>query len=129
VKWRYRKQVPEISSPVIVDGQIYFVSGNGVATSLRLNDGSLVWQHRLEGGYMASPIAGDGKIYFTNQDGRTTVVKPGAEYVELNQNQLVGRTMASLSVADGSLLIRTDRRLYCIGKKSADTFTIPFGLP
>lgn len=129
VKWTYNRQVPEISSPVIVGEQIYFVSGVGVATSLRLADGSLVWQHRIEGNYAASPLAADGKIYFTNQDGLTTVVRPGTTYEELNQNQLPGRTMASLAIVGESLLIRTDSLLYCVSKKSGPDSVLPFGLP
>lgn len=129
VKWSYKKQIPTISSPVISGDQIYFVSGLGVATSLRLADGELVWQHRLEGEYAASPLSADGKIYFTSHDGLTTVVRPGTNYEELNQNQLSGRTMASLAVAGESLLIRTDGLLYCVSKKSQTDTTLPFGLP
>jgi outer membrane protein assembly factor BamB len=129
VNWSYNRQVPEISSPVIVGEQIYFVSGIGVATSLRLSDGSLVWQHRLEGSYAASPLNADGKIYFTSQEGLTTVVRPGTSYEQLNQNQLPGRTMASLAVAGNSLLIRAEGVLYCVDKTSAPKLTIPFGLP
>ena len=129
IKWSCNRQVPEISSPVIAGDQIYFVSGIGVASSLRVTDGSLVWQHRLEGNYAASPLAADGKIYFTSQDGLTTVVRPGATYEELYQNQLFGQTMASLAVMGESLLIRTDHLLYCVGKTSGPAFSSPLGLP
>ena len=129
VTWTYNRQVPEISSPVIVGDQIYFVSAIGVATSLRVMDGSLVWQHRLGGNYAASPLAADGKIYFTSQDGLTTVVRQNTHYEELYQNQLFGRTMASLAIAGESLLVRTDLALFCVGKTSAPGFTNPFGLP
>ena len=47
VVWKYDKQVPEISSPVIVGGEIYFVSSLGVATCLDAKSGELLWQHRL----------------------------------------------------------------------------------
>jgi len=114
VVWKYDKQVPEISSPVIAGGEIYFVSALGVATCLDLHTGELVWQHRLGGNYGASPLAADGKLYFTSQEGVTTVLKPGREYHELAKNQLFGQTLASLAVCGESLLIRADRTLFCV---------------
>lgn len=114
VAWTFKRQVPEIASPIVVGEQIYFVSVGGVATSLRAADGKFLWQHRLTGSYSASPLAADGKLYFTNEEGLTTVVVPGPEYRELAQNQLVGRTRASLAVAGESLLMRSDPVLYCI---------------
>lgn len=129
VKWSYSRQVPEISSPVIFQDHIYFVSRMGVATSLRISDGSLVWQQRLDGNYSASLLAADGKIFFTSEEGLTTVIQPGARYEELYQNQLFGRTLASLAIAGESLLIRTDNGLYCVSKKAPQTLANPLGLP
>jgi outer membrane protein assembly factor BamB len=129
VQWTFSRQVPEISSPVIVGDQIYFVSVMGVATSLRVADGSLAWHQRLDGNYAASPLAADGKIFFTSQAGMTTVVRPGEKYEELSQNQLFGQTMASLAVSGDALLIRTDPVLYCIRKSSAVGFANPFSSP
>jgi outer membrane protein assembly factor BamB len=120
VAWKYDKQVPEIASPVIVERRIYFVSSLGIATCLEAATGAPVWQHRLGGNYAASPLAADGKLYFTSREGMTTVLAPGAEYQELARNQLFGQTMASLAVAGEALLIRADRRLYCIGDPTPD---------
>jgi outer membrane protein assembly factor BamB len=118
VNWRFEKQVPEISSPVVAGGEIYFVSSLGVATCLDAKTGDPVWQHRLGGNYAASPAAADGKVYFTSQEGVTTVLQQGSNYRELARNQLFGQTMASLAIADQSLLIRADRMLYCIRQPS-----------
>ena len=56
----------------------------------------------------------DGKLYFTSEDGVTTVVRAGREYEELAANALEERTLASLGVIDGSILLRTDTALYRI---------------
>jgi outer membrane protein assembly factor BamB len=115
VAWKHDKQVPEISSPIIVGNELYFVSSLGVLTCLDAQSSNHLWQHRLGGNYAASPIAADGKLYFTSQEGVTTVLRPGREYVELARNQLIGQTMASPAISGRSLLIRTDRVLYCVG--------------
>jgi outer membrane protein assembly factor BamB len=116
VAWKYDRQVPEISSPVAVGEEIYFVSSLGIGTCLDAKSGEQIWQHRLGGNYFASPLAADGKLYFTSREGVTTVVRPGREYHELGRNQLFGQTMASLAICGHSLLIRADRLLYCVGK-------------
>ena len=116
VAWKHDKQVPEISSPIVVGSELYFASPLGVLTCLDAASGKQIWQHRLGGNYAASPIAADGKLFFTSQEGMTSVLRPGREYVELARNQLIGQTMASPAIAGRSLLIRTDRVLYCVGK-------------
>jgi outer membrane protein assembly factor BamB len=116
VAWRHEKQVPEISSPIVVGDELYFVSSLGVLTCLETKTGGQLFQERLGGNYAASPIAADGKLYFTSQEGVTTVVKPGRKYDKLGRSQLIGQTMASPAVAGEALLIRADRNLYCVGK-------------
>jgi outer membrane protein assembly factor BamB len=115
VVWQFDRQVPEISSPIIVGGQIYFVSSGGVATSLDAENGKLLWQHRLGGSFAASPIATGDRIYFVSREGTTTVVRAGREYEEVARNQHFGQTLASPAVCGSALLIRADRVLYCFG--------------
>jgi outer membrane protein assembly factor BamB len=117
VAWTWEKQVPEISSPLVAGGEIYFVSSLGVVSCLDARTGEQLWQHRLGGNFAASPLLADGKLYFTSQEGITTVVKPGREYEELAKNQLFGQTMASLAVCGDGLLIRTSSHLYCVRSK------------
>lgn len=114
VVWRYEKQVPEISSPVIAGDAIYFVSALGVATCLDAKTGELRWQHRIGGNFGASPLLADGKLYFTSQEGVTTVLRPGRAYEELAKNQLFGETLASPAICGQALIFRADRTLYCL---------------
>jgi outer membrane protein assembly factor BamB len=116
VAWKFDRQVPEISSPVICGQQIYFVSPLGVLTCLDAASGELAWQHRLGGNFAASPLFVDDKLYLTSREGVTTVVRPGNSYEELSQNQVFGQTLASLAVCGDALLIRADRMLYCVGQ-------------
>ena len=116
VVWRYQKQIPEISSPIVVGSEIYFVSSMGIATCLDAKSGTRLWKQRLQGSYVASPLFADGRLFFTSEQGITTVLRPGPEYHELARNQLFGQTMASLAIAGESILIRTAPTLYCVQK-------------
>jgi outer membrane protein assembly factor BamB len=115
VAWQFDRQVPEISSPIIVGGNIYFVSSGGILTCLNAASGKLLWQHRLGGSFAASPIAAGDKIYFVSREGVTTVIRGGNAYEELARSQHFGQTLASPAVCGSALLIRADRVLYCFG--------------
>ena len=119
VKFKIPKQVPATPSPVLVEDQLYFVSDQGVATSVNALTGDPVWTKRLSGTFSASPLFADGKLYFSSHEGKTTVIRPGQAYEELAVNSLEGQLMASPAVLDESLLFRSQTHLYRIGKKPA----------
>jgi hypothetical protein len=65
-------------------------------------------------------MVADGKIYCVSRFSGTYVVAEGAEFQELAHNTFAddtSRTNASPIVHDGCLLMRTDRYLYCLGKR------------
>ncbi len=114
IVWRHARQVPEISSPVVVDGDLYFASSQGVVSCLNAATGKLVWQQRVGGNFAASPIVAAGRIYFCNSAGVTTVIQPGPTYQELATNELFGETYASLAVYKDHILLRTNPFLFCL---------------
>ena len=118
VEWKYTKQVPHKSSPLLVEGDLYFISDRGgVLTCLDSASGTSRWRKRLGGGYSASPIAAGGRIYFFGDDGKSTVFRAGDSFEAISENQLDGRILASPAVAGDALLIRTATHLYKVRDK------------
>jgi outer membrane protein assembly factor BamB len=120
VLWRgkYNSLVP---SPVYHDGKLYSVAGS-VAQCLDAANGKEVDRVRLSKGasFYASPIVADGKVYAVSRFNGTFVLSTGAAFKELALNTFEddnSRTNASPIVSEGSLLLRTDRYLYCLGGK------------
>ena len=103
-----------MSSPLLVDQELYLASSEGVVSCLDVATGKLHWQQRVGGNFAASPLFADGRIYLTNSFGVTTVIQPGKEYVELAVNELFGETYASLGIYRNRLLIRTSPFLFCL---------------
>ena len=103
VQWRLKTSVSKTASPILVDGLIYMVSDDGVASCVDAATSEVVWKHRLGGRYAASPIYADGRLYFFNQDGETAVLKPGRQFELLATNTLDDGFMASPAVDDGAL--------------------------
>jgi outer membrane protein assembly factor BamB len=114
VKWLRNEQMPSKPSPLFVDGRIYTIGDQGVATCLDAVSGETIWQARVAGNYTASPVFGDGKIYVASEEGKVSVFAPSAEFQLLAENQMADGIMASPAIVDGSLLIRTKTHLYRI---------------
>jgi len=118
VAWVGRRQVPKRSSPLLVGDGLYMISDGGVATCMDARTGEIHWAERILGNCSASPVFADGRIYFFGEDGKTAVVRPGKEFVLLAENEIDGRIMASVAIADGALFLRSEKHLYRIENKS-----------
>ena len=64
--------------------------------------------------FTASPWAYNGKVFFLSEDGETSVIEAGKEFREIHTNDLDELSLATPSIAQGKLLIRTATRIYCI---------------
>lgn len=112
VQWRADQFVPHNPSPVVKDNEVYLVSDRGIASCRDLKTGELHWKQRIGGNFSASPILAEQRVYFLSEEGVCTVIKAAAEFEQLAENDLAERTFASPAPLDGSLLIRTETRLY-----------------
>ena len=112
VVWRETRGAPLTPSPVIVGGELFMVSDNGIASCLDAKTGERRWQSRLGGNVSASPIAAEGRIYFSNEVGESTVVEAATEYRELAKNTVDGGVFASPAVIDQALVMRSETHLY-----------------
>ncbi len=121
--WRKPKG-SNVGSPVYLDGHLYWATdGGGIVCCQNAATGEFVYEKRLEPGsgtIWSSPVLADGKLYFVSQTKGTFVVAAKPEYELLAHNTFAeddSRTNASPAVHNRQLLLRTDRALYCIGKK------------
>jgi outer membrane protein assembly factor BamB len=114
VAWSANRGAPLTPSPILVGGELYFVSDNGIATCLDAATGKENWRTRFGGNYSASPIYADGRIYFLSEEGESVVIAPGVELQKLTTNRLDGETLASMAVSAGSIFIRSRTHLYRI---------------
>lgn len=114
IKWRFKKGLPTMVSPILVEDLIYFVNNGGVISCLEAKTGELVWKDRLKGQYYASPVYTDHKLFFCNVSGDITILKPGKTFEILHVNQLNDGFMSSPAVSGSELYLRTKSQLYRI---------------
>ena len=132
-----------VTSPVILGDNVYCVSDQGIVWCIKREDGKSVYKERLSGGsgnsgpgsggggfggfggrgggsmFYASVVAGDGKLYAVSRNKGTFVLAAEPKYEILATNKLDDDSSfnASPAIADGQLYLRSDKFLYCIGKK------------
>ena len=114
IAWKSNRQVPNVSSPLLIGQELYFASDNGIASCVDARTGATHWTKRIGKRFWASPLYADGRIHFFSIEGETTVIKPGRNYQPVAVNKLDGTFFASAAAVDGSLVLRTENALYCI---------------
>jgi outer membrane protein assembly factor BamB len=122
IVWSKFKGGPYNPTTIPYKGNIYVLHDRGFVVAYRASDGELVYDRkRLKNGraFTSSPWAYDDKLFCLNEDGATYVVQTGKDFNVLHKNTLEkdDMCMASPALVGNKLLIRTDKRIYCIGKK------------
>ena len=121
VAWQKEGSFPDVPSPAVANGRAYILNDKGIVTCLNIQSGEVIWTGQTpkkNRTFSSSPILADGKIYLTREDGTTFVLAQGDEFKILAENELDGdQTVATPVFVDGHILLRTDRSLYCIGRK------------
>ena len=119
VLWRYRKSLPNVSSPLLYQSVLYLVKDGGIVTTLDPESGKVLKQARLNGAtdrYYSSPVGVDGKVYLISQNGKAPVLKAGGQWEVLALNDLADECYATPAIADSRLYVRTRQTLYCFAR-------------
>jgi outer membrane protein assembly factor BamB len=116
VPWETGEDVPQISTPVIVDSLIYMVHERGELTCLNAKNGAVIWKEKLKDQFNASVLYASGNIYLFSLKGKTYVIKPGLTFQLVSENQLEGIVKATPAIVRDNIIFRTDKFLYRIGK-------------
>jgi len=120
--WSTREYVPDVCSPLLMDGKLFVLDGNRKFMScLDPATGKVHWRGKLGGrsAFQASPTGADGKIYCISMGGEVVVLSAGDDFKVLSRIEMGEKQCRStISVADDQLFIRTARNLYCIANKA-----------
>jgi len=120
---RQREVTTDVPTPLFYLGDFFVLSDLRRALSrLDPHTGAVKWQIETPGRskYEASPTGADSKLYLMNFAGEVAVIE--AQSGKVLQVAAMGEpgdttTRSSIAVAGGQLFIRTNQRLFCVGKK------------
>ena len=116
IVWEADEYLPEVSSPLAVNGLLYIATTYGVFTCLDAKTGAKHWEQEYGDAFYSSPIYADGKVYITDMSGKTHIVKATKDYQLIGTPELGEKSVCSPVFADGKVYLRGMNNLYCVGK-------------
>lgn len=116
--WTSTRFSTDCPTPVIVDGLLFSIRDDGMASCLDLRTGEARWQERLTSDNVkVSPVAAAGRVYFTTGQGNTIVVRAAPRLEVLARNPLNEYTVSTPAIANGRIFLRTEAGLRAIGTR------------
>jgi len=116
IVWEADEYLPEVSSPLAVNGLVYIATSYGVFACLDAKTGEKLWDQEFGDAFYSSPIFADGKVYITDMSGKTHIVKATKDYQLVGTPELGEKSVCSPVFQDGRVYLRGMTNLYCIGK-------------
>ena len=115
-----RKGGRDLPSPALVGNVMVVIGMSGIATGYDALSGDELWKERLGGNFSGSPVVAEGLVYAASEEGELLVIKaePKPDVISRASVRVDGEEIfrSSIAIDQGQLLLRSDRRLYCIGK-------------
>jgi outer membrane protein assembly factor BamB len=118
VEWYSAKAPLENPSPVLHNGLIYLLAGNGKNLScIDAATGKTVYDQKLEkvSSCWATPWVYKENLYITDERGITTIVKTGAQFELVSQNRIKDKFWASAALGYDAYVFKGVNKVYCIG--------------
>jgi len=117
IAWESDEFLPEVSSPLAVNGLLYIATTYGVFACFDAKSGEKLWSQEYGDAFYSSPIYADGKVYITDMSGKTHIVKATKDYQLIATPELGEKAVCSPVFADGRVYLRGMNQLYCLGTK------------
>lgn len=119
IVWSSMSIAPYNPTTLVHDGRLFVLYDRGTVSSYQSMTGAPIYvNQRLKRGsaFTASPWCYGGKIFCLNEDGICSVLREGDSFEVLGTNALAEDDicLSTPAIAGDRLLIRSDKRLYCI---------------
>lgn len=119
IVWSVKRGGAYMQTPLIYGDYLYNLRGNGTLSVFKATTGELMYKESLGsvGGFTASGVAANGNAYFLSERGDVFVVKAGAEFELISQNNMNDILMASPAISGDVIYFRAQKSLIAVGKK------------
>ena len=107
-----------MSTAAIKDGLVYIAELAGYLHCLDAQTGKEYWQHNMNAATWSSPYWVDDKIYMGNDDGKVLIFKHGKEKNLVAEVEMEGKIRATPVVANGTLYVMTENKLFAIANRA-----------
>ena len=128
ILWQNNDAKSYLTTPVFHEGNLYWVTDQGIACCANADTGELIYEQRLDtasgGGrgkpFYASPVLVNGHLIAVSRTAGTYVITAKPEFELLGVNSIAGddsRFHGTPAISDGRLFLRSEKALYCISAK------------
>jgi outer membrane protein assembly factor BamB len=117
IAWEADEFLPEVSSPLAINGLVFIATTYGVFACIDAKTGEKLWDQEYGDAFYSSPIYADGKVYITDMSGKTHIVKATRDYQLIGTPELGEKAVCSPVFQDGKVYLRGMNNLYCLGTK------------
>lgn len=121
VAWSIDRDTPDVASPMLSGGRVYFHKGKtGLISCVDAATGQAYYTAQRIAGInstYASPVAAGGKIYLTGRSGTIVVIEDSPELKIVATNSVGEGVDATPAPVDDELFIRGQSHLFCIAEK------------
>ena len=118
VAWTIDRDTPDIGSPILSEGRIYFYKGkSGQLSCVDAATGKPHYMaNRIPGveNTYASPVAAGGFVFLTARNGTTVVIKDANSLSIVETNSVGEPVDATPAPAGNELFVRGEKHLFCI---------------
>ena len=122
VAWAKDNGGTYMPTPLLYGDLLYTLANNGVLAAYDAHTGERIYRERAAGrggtAFTASPVAADGKLYLASEDGDIYVIRAGRQFERLAVNSVGEVIMATPAISEGTLYVRTVKRLLAIGESA-----------
>ncbi|MBV5312615.1 MAG: PQQ-binding-like beta-propeller repeat protein [Prolixibacteraceae bacterium] len=115
IVWEADEFLPEVSSPLAINGLVFIATTYGVFACIDAKTGEKLWDQEYGDAFYSSPIYADGKVYITDMSGKTHIVKATKDYQLIGTSELGEKAVCSPVFSDGKVYLRGMNNLYCLG--------------
>jgi outer membrane protein assembly factor BamB len=110
--------LPDVASPVLFNGLVFFVTDAGDVACHDVADGKRVWAKECENGFYMSPVVVEGKLYVADREKGEfriyTADREGKELAVIPMGEAVDATPAFVGKR---IYIRSKSTLWCVEEK------------
>ncbi|MFV0555120.1 MAG: PQQ-binding-like beta-propeller repeat protein [Mangrovibacterium sp.] len=116
VLWEQNEYMPDVSSPVATSDNLYVATSYGVIVAYDAKTGAIRKERDLGNGFYSSPMIADGKIYAADTDGKVYIFSADDEFEVLASIETGEKTYATPAFAEGKIVWRTNKSIYCVSE-------------
>ena len=121
VAWSHDNGGTYMPTPLVYGDHLYTLSNSGVLTSYDAKTGERVYRDRAAGrggvAFTASPVAAAGRLYLASESDGVFVIRAGARFERLAENQVGEVVMATPAISEDVIYLRSLEHVIAVGAK------------